>query len=160
MNDGFTLTGARQSHHRFAGADDLPRFHKGFHHHAISVRHQHRVTGSVARNVRLRNSGIELRPGGVGGGFELIVGRCRNSAGGDEPAIARFVTGCLCGSGASGTHRFLLRSRLQAEVDRVKTHQGLPALDRLAGINQTLKHLARDAKAQIALHSRRHDTGE
>ncbi len=160
MDDGLPLTGPRQPHHRLSRADDLPGLGEGFHHHAISVRHQNRVARGVARDVRLRHSGIELRHGGVGCGFELIVGRCRNSAGGDEFAIACFVTGSLYGSGASGAHRFLLGSRLQAEVDRVQAHQWLAALDRLPGIDQTLKHLARNAKAQIAPGARGDDAGE
>ncbi|GLH43219.1 hypothetical protein RS3R6_34580 [Pseudomonas atacamensis] len=54
----------------------------------------------------------------------------------------------------------MLGSGLQAEVDRVQAHQWLAALDRLTGINQTLEHLARNAKAQIALGACSDDAGE
>ncbi|GFM85536.1 hypothetical protein PSCICO_09350 [Pseudomonas cichorii] len=49
---------------------------------------------------------------------------------------------------------------LQAQVHRVDTHQRLTLPDALAGIDKTLKHLARDAKTQITLNARRDCTGE
>ncbi|GFM65273.1 hypothetical protein PSCICJ_13910 [Pseudomonas cichorii] len=49
---------------------------------------------------------------------------------------------------------------LQAEVYRVDTHQRLTLPDALAGIDQALKHLARDTKTQIALNPRRNGAGK
>ncbi|KPU61648.1 hypothetical protein AN403_5686 [Pseudomonas fluorescens] len=113
VHDGFALSCPRQSNHGLSRADNLSGLGERLHHHAVGIRKQHRITRSITGNVSLRFSGAKLRLCGIRCGFDLVVGRCRNSACGNQTAVSRLVICCLLGSGPSGNDRLLLCSRLQ-----------------------------------------------
>ncbi|MNQ79039.1 hypothetical protein D3C85_939690 [compost metagenome] len=160
MHDGLALAGPRQAHDRLSRADDLPRFGQRIDDDAVGVRKQHGVTRRVLRNVGLRFGRLEIGPRRVGGRLDLLVGRGRYRAFGNQAAIARFVVGRLAGACPGGGHGFALRAGLQAQVDRVQTHQCLAPRHGLPGVDQPLEDFARYAKTEIALDACRHHPGK
>ncbi|MNT17186.1 hypothetical protein D3C72_1523240 [compost metagenome] len=142
MHDRFALPCPRQSNHGLSRADNLSGLGERLHHHAVGIRKQHRITRSIAGYISLRVCSAELCFCRIGCGFDLVIGRCRNSACGNQIAVSRLVICCLLGSGPSGYDRLLLCSRLQPQVDWVEAHERLTTFNGLTGVNQTLKHLS------------------
>ncbi|CAI8894185.1 hypothetical protein EMIT0P228_20396 [Pseudomonas brassicacearum] len=160
MHNGFALPCPRQSNHGLPGADDLPGLGQRVHHNTVGIGEQHGITRCVPGDVSLRLRSAELCLGSIGSSFYLVIARCGNSACGDQVAIACLVIGGLLGPGPNGSDCLLLGSRLQPKVDGVEAHQRLPPFDDLSAIDQALKHLARDPKAQVTLDPSRHDAGK
>ncbi len=113
MHNGFALPRPRQSNHGLPGTDDLPGLGQRVHHYTVGIGEQHGIAGRVAGHVSLRLRGAELRLGGIGGGFDLVVARGGNGTGSNQVAITRLVIGGLFGSSFGGSDSFLLRSCLQ-----------------------------------------------
>ncbi|MNP21130.1 hypothetical protein D3C76_1137370 [compost metagenome] len=160
MHNGFALPCPRQSNHSLPRADDLSWLGKCLHHYCVGISKQHGVTRRIASDVCLRLRRTELCFCGISRGFDLIVRRGRNGSDGNQVAISSLVIRCLSGSRPSGHDRLLLCPRLQPEIDRVEAHEWLTPLDRLASVNQALKYLARDPKAQVSLNAGDHDASE
>ena len=53
-----------------------------------------------------------------------------------------------------------MRARGEPQVRGIDAHERLAALDRLPGIDQAFQNLPGHPKSQVALHTRRDDTGE
>ncbi|CAI8915381.1 hypothetical protein EMIT093MI4_50221 [Pseudomonas sp. IT-93MI4] len=160
MHDGFALPCPRQSNHGLPGAHHLSWLGERLHHHAIGISKQHRITGRIASDISLRLRRAQLSFGGICGGFDLIVGRGRDGAGGDQVVIPGLVIRGLYGSRPGGHDRLLLRPRLQPEINRVEAHQWLTSFDRLACVNQALEYFARDPKTKVSLDAGDHDPRE
>ena len=150
----------RDAHDGLAGADHLARLRERVDDDAVRVRHEQRIAGRVARDVVLRLGRAQLRCRRVRGGLQLLVRGGRHGACRDEVAVAGLVVGRLARAGAGGRDGLGLRTRLQAEVDGIDAHQGLPPADGLADVDEALHHLARHAKAQVALDPGADDAGE
>ena len=150
----------RDTDDNLTGSDDLARLRQGLHHHAVRVGEQDRVAGFVAGNVGLGLGRIELRSRRLGGSLDLVVGRCRYKARGDEVAVSRLVLRGLARTRRGGGNGLLVRTRGELQVRGIDAHERLAALDRLPGIDQAFQDLPGNAEPQVALHPRRNDAGE
>ena len=77
-----------------------------------------------------------------------------------QASIAAFVGGGLRRARLQRFDRLESGPRCQLEVGNVDAHQHLPLPHRYAAIHLPRDDLTRDAKAEVALHSRRNDAGE
>lgn len=160
LDDRFAAPGMRHTDDDLPGADDLARLRQGLHHHAVRVGEQDRVAGFVARNVGPGLGRIELRPCRLRGRPDIVVGRGRNRALGDEGAVSRLVLRGLARARRGGGNGLLVGARGEPQVRGIDAHERLAALDGLPGIDQALQDLAGNAKSQVALHPRGNNAGE
>ena len=138
-----------------AGGDDLPWLGQGLHHGPVGVSEQPRVSSLVSRDIGLRFSGRQLRFRAVGGRLGLIISLPRDPTVGRKLAIPRFVGPCLGSQRARRRDRVFLGGQREVEILRVEAHERLAGVNLLADIDEALDHLARNAKAEIALYARR-----
>jgi hypothetical protein len=89
-----------------------------------------------------------------------VVSLPSHPAGRGELAIARLVSFRLNGQGARRRDRVFLGAEREIEILLVEAHERLAGLDILPNVNEALDHLARNAKAEIALDARRNDARE
>ncbi len=77
LDDGLAATGMCDAHHDLAGVDHLASVSKRFDDHAIGIGYQYCIAHRVPCHVGLGLRRIELRPGRVRRGFDLVIGRGR-----------------------------------------------------------------------------------
>jgi hypothetical protein len=155
LNDRLARPVLRETHDGLTGAHHLTRFGERLDDHAGGVRHEQRVRRRVARDLRLRLGGVQLRAGRLCARFHSVVRRGRFSTIGDEVPVTRLVVGRLARAGGRRGDRLLMCVQRETEVDVVESHERLPSTDLLPGADESLEDLAGDAEAQIALYARR-----
>ena len=160
LDDRLAASGMRHTHDDLAGSDDLARLRQSLDHHAVRISKQDSVARLVAGNVGLGFGRIELRSCRLGGSLDLVIGRCRNRARGDEVAVSRLVIRGLARARLGGGNGLLVRAHGEPQVRGIDTHERLAALDGLPGINQAFQDLPGDSEPQVALHAGRDDSGE
>ena len=160
LDDGLTTSRMRDPHDDLAGSHYLSGLDECFDHYAVGIGTQHRVVRLIAGNFSLRFGGIELGRGGLSRGFHLVVGRGGNRATSDEVAVARLILRGLAGESARGGNGLGLCAHRELEIHGIDAHEHLAPSDRLPRIHRALEHFPRDAKPQIALHTRGDDAGE
>ncbi|MNZ64248.1 hypothetical protein D3C78_824150 [compost metagenome] len=135
------------------GTDNLPGFSQRIHDHSVGVGQQHGVASRILCHIRLCLCSTEFRFGRIGCGLYLTVGRCRHSPRSDQTAVTRLVISSLSCTGPCRRDGLLLSLCLQAQVNRIQTHQWLAAFNGLAGIDQTFKDFALHSKTEVTLSS-------
>ena len=149
-----------QLHDRLASCHHLPGFGQGLDDSAIGVCEQQRISGFVSRDIGLGRRGRQLRGRRVEGGLGLLVSLPTRPAGGGELAIAHLVTPSLDGRGARCRDGVFLGGQREVEILRIEAHERLAGVNLLADIDEALDHLARNAKTEIALDTRRNNPRE
>ena len=148
-----------QLHHGLSGSDDLPGLGQGVDDGPIRVSEQR-------ANIRPRfappRPGLQppqLRFRAVGGRLDLIISLPETNPSG-KLAIPRFVGPCLGSQCARRRDRVFLWRSARGRDPRVEAHERLAGADLLPDIDEALDHLARNAKAEIALHARHNNACE
>lgn len=160
LHQGFAWAGMCKPYHGLAGADHLAWLGQCLHDDTVGIGEQLGVAGGVTGNLGLGLGCTELRASRIRRCLVLVVGRCRYRASAAQGAVTSFVIAGLLSPCPRCGHRLALGMGGELQVDRIEAQKHLATLDCLAGIDQTLQHLAGHAETQVALHPGRDDAGE